>query len=229
MHLSPFENRIHSRSLLALICLAAWLGISAPLFAQESICGSLRNHFGPFDYRIASAGDKKMVEGRHFTTKVETLRVGMTSITPGGDLSDTLGVFPNHPRALMAMMKLAEREKTTRPRDSAHTIACWLDRAERFRPDDAGVKMVYGVYLSRQGKKQDAIRKLDELLELGVPSPNVDYNVGLVYFNLGEYDKSLKSAHRAYAAGFNLPGLKQKLVRAGKWQEPAKARPAAGK
>ena len=35
-----------------------------------------------------------------------------------------------------------------------------------------------------------------------------------------QYDKALASAHRAYGAGFPLPGLKNKLKRAGKWREP---------
>jgi hypothetical protein len=35
-----------------------------------------------------------------------------------------------------------------------------------------------------------------------------------------QFDKSLESAHRAYALGFPLPGLREKLKRAGKWQEP---------
>ena len=190
--------------------------------AQASVCGNLQNHFGPFDYRTASPRDKNMVERAHFTSKVETLRGGNTSATAGGDLSYTLGVFPNHPRALMAMIKLAEKEKTEKPYQSAYTVACWLDRAERFKSDDASVKAVYGIYLSRKGKKQEALEKLNEAVALGTPSPNLDYNIGLIYFDLGDYEKSLQSAHRAYAGGFNLPGLKEKLKRAGKWTEAAK-------
>lgn len=199
-------------------------GMTSVAMAQASICGGLQNHFGPFDYRTVSERDKRMVEGAHFTSKVETLRGGKTSSLPGADISYTLAVFPNHPRALMAMIKLAELEKTERPIGSAHTVACWMDRAERFKPDDAYVKAVYGIYLSRKGQKQKALEKLNEALELGIPSPNIDYNIGLIFFDLGEYEKSLQSAHRAYAAGFNLPGLKAKLQRAGKWEDPKIAR-----
>lgn len=207
--------------ILSISILFLLTSFSSTAWSQVAVCGNLQNHFGPFDYRTATPNNKNMVERAHFTSKVETLRGGNTSITPGGDLSYTLGVFPNHPRALMAMMKLAEREKKERPRDSAHTMACWLDRAERFQPEDAMVKAIYGIYLSRKGKKQEALTKLDEALALGAPSPNIDYNIGLIYFDLGEFDKSLRSAHRAYAGGFNLPGLKAKLKRAGKWREPS--------
>jgi tetratricopeptide (TPR) repeat protein len=160
-----------------------------------------------------------MVERAHFTPKVENLIRGHTSLTPGPDLSYTLAVFPNHHRALMAMMKLAKREKKDKPRDSAYTVSCWLERAERFQPQDQMVKVLYGIYLSEKGKKNEASAKLDAALGLGTPSPNIDYNIGLVFFDLGEFEKSLQSAHRAYAGGFSLPGLRNKLTRAGKWRE----------
>ena len=49
----------------------------------------------------------------------------------------TLNVFPNHHRALMALIKLAKKEKTNRPRDMGYTVECRFDRAERFAPNDA--------------------------------------------------------------------------------------------
>lgn len=49
---------------------------------------------------------------------------------------------------------------------------------------------------------------------------NVAYNLGLGYFEAKEYDKALIAAHEAYADGFNFPGLKNKLEKAGKWRNP---------
>lgn len=189
--------------------------------AQEFICGSLDNHYGPYDYRTASPIVLKVVEVPHFPPKVESLHGGNTSITPGGDIAYTLRVFPNHHRALMAMMKLAEREKTDKPRDSTWSMACWLDRAERFRPNDQMVQVIYGIYLSKKGKKDEALKKVDHAVEMGEASGNLDYNIGLVYFENGAYDKALLAAHRAYAAQFPLPGLREKLKLVGKWKEPA--------
>ena len=199
---------------------------SVPAFPQVSACGNLENHFGPFDYRTARPADKNMVERAHFTPKVETLRRGNTTMSPAGDISYTLAVFPNHHRALMAMMKLAKREKTDRPRESAYSMGCWFVRAERFQPEDQMVKTLHGIYLSETGKKKEAQAKLVEALELGTPSPNIDYNIGLVFFDLGEFEKSLQSAHRAYAGGFSLPGLRNKLTQAGKWREAETILPA---
>jgi tetratricopeptide (TPR) repeat protein len=195
------------------------LGLNPVGYAQTSVCGSLNTGYGPYDF-YTDKDKLGVVEGRHFPPKVEHLRGGSTSTTPGGDIAYTLRSFPNHPRALMAMMRLAERDKTDRPRDSTYTVECWLERAERFRPEDQMAKALHGIYLASKGKKKEALEKLDAALALGVPSPNTDYNVGLAYFDLGEFDKALVSAHRAYDGGFPLPGLKNKMKRAGKWKDP---------
>ena len=182
-------------------------------------CGSLANHYGPFDYRTSTS--RSIVENVHFTPKVESLRGGNTSITAGGDINYTLHVFPNHTRALMAVMRLAEQEKKDPPRDVDYTVECWFYRGEQFRPDDAMVLALHGSYLIRSGKAQQGAAKLEAALALAGDNANIHYNLGLAFFELKQYDKALESAHRAYALGFPLPGLRDKLKRAGKWQEPA--------
>ena len=199
------------------------LVVANAVFANEggpTTCGALENHFGPFDYRTASKKDKDLVESYHFTRKVESLAGGNTSISAGGDMAYTLHVFPNHHRALMALIKLGEKEKTLKPRGMAFTVPCYFDRAERFRPDDATVKSIFGVYLMRSGKNEEAQKKLEEALELAGDNANVYYNLGLSYYQMKLFDQSLKAAHRAYALGFPLPGLRDMLKRAGKWEEP---------
>jgi tetratricopeptide (TPR) repeat protein len=199
-----------------------FFAISLPSSGQDYAgqCGQLANHYGPYDYRTASDVTRKTVEDVHFTPKVESLAGGNTSITAGGDLNYTLRVFPNHHRALMAVVKLSEKEKSIRPRDMNYSVPCWFDRAERFRPDDAMVKALHGLYLSRTGKTQAAIDKLEEAKALAGDNANINYNLGLAYFDLKQYEKALGSAHAAYALGFPLPGLRDKLKRAGKWSEP---------
>ena len=51
--------------------------------------------------------------------------------------------------------------------------------------------------------------------------PTYNYNLGLVYYKTKQFKEANEHAHKAYALGFPLPGLKQLLVTAGKWQEPA--------
>jgi hypothetical protein len=197
--------------------------LSRPVSAFEP-CGELRN---AFDYRTMDRTHREMIEGAHFTGEVETLRRGTTGRV-GGDIAFTLRSIPNHPRALAAMMRLAQREKKDKPSGSTYTMGCWFDRAIRFAPNDGAVRVLFGVYLSSQGQKQDAIKQLEMARELSGEDANLYYNLGLAYFDLKEYDRSLEHAHAAYRLGFPLPGLRTKLQKAGKWREPLPAPAAAG-
>jgi hypothetical protein len=200
--------------------------VASPVLGFEA-CGELRNAFGPFDYRTAKPEHKELVEGAHFTRDVETLRRGVTGKI-GGDIDYTLRVFPNHPRALLAMMKLGERERNEKPTGSSYPVGCWFDRAIRFAPNDGAVRLLFGVYLSSRGQKQDAIKQLGMARELVGEDANLHYNLGLAYFDLKQYDKALEHAHAAYRLGFPLPGLRTKLQKAGKWREPPPAPAPAG-
>lgn len=127
------------------------------------------------------------------------------------------------------MMNLGLKLKTERPPLSSHTVACFFNRAMWFQPNDPLVRMIYATYLSKHGKNDEAIKQLELALELGASGSNFEYNLGLAYFEVGDYEKSLRFAHRAYRGGFNLPGLKGKLVKAGKWQYPVDPPVAASK
>ncbi|WP_341647570.1 tetratricopeptide repeat protein [Thauera humireducens] len=204
------------------VLLASLVSLALPAsltYAQgEAVCGSLQNGYGPYDYRT----DKhrlEIVERYHFTAEVEALQKGKSSSAIGSDIAYTLRAFPNHHRALLAMTKLARKERTATPRGAGHSMDCWFDRAERFRSDDPMVKVIHGMYLHQTGKSAEAVAKLEAARQLDSQDANLDYNLGLAYFDVGHYEKALQSAHRAYAAGFPLPGLREKLKRAGKWRE----------
>jgi tetratricopeptide (TPR) repeat protein len=187
----------------------------------------LKNPFGPFDYRIATREDKEIVEGMHFTQRVEHLVQGQTLKHAGGDIEYTLRAFPNHPRALFSMVRLGEKENREKPIGSPYTISCWFDRALRFTPNDGAVRLVFGIYLSRRGKTNEAIDQLQVARKLGGDPANVHYNLGLAYFDLKEYEQSLEHAHAAYELGFPLAGLRNKLKQVGKWRDtPAVPAPA---
>jgi tetratricopeptide (TPR) repeat protein len=201
---------------LGLVCVLAPCGSAyAQLFGE---CGSLRNHFGPFDYRTAPKNQLELVEDYHFTPSVENLTKGASGLV-GQDLTYTLRVFPNHHRALASISKLAQREKNRKPRGSQFTVDCWFERALQFAPNDAHVYLLYGIDLARVGKHRNAVAVLEKSLELTADNVNTQYNLGLAYFEIGEYEKSLAFAKQAYAGGFPLLGLKNKLQKAGKWRD----------
>jgi tetratricopeptide (TPR) repeat protein len=124
------------------------------------------------------------------------------------------------------MIKLAAREKTDLPRGSRYRLDCWLDRAVRFAPDDAQVSILYGFWLIKKGENALALEQFDKVRSAESRTPNIAYNLGLGYLEAREYEKALSAAHEAYAGGFNFPGLRSKLQKAGKWKDPV-AEPAA--
>jgi len=218
----------HRRSYnLAAISLGVSLVLGCGTLHAQNLpleCGQLTNHYGPFDYRT-DRSKLPVVEHAHFDSGVESLTRGKSTEDIGGDIDYTLRAFPNHHRALMAMMRLGEREKTSKPRAARYTVECYFRRAEYFRPDDGLVKMLTGIYLMKQGRNGEALGKLEAAEKLDSGDPNLQYNLGLAYFRLGRYEEALAHAHRAYAKGFALPGLKGLLVKAGKWRDAEQASP----
>ncbi|MGK5065123.1 ABC transporter permease [Janthinobacterium sp. LB3P112] len=163
-----------------------------------------------------------VVEKFHFSRAVETLTQGMTG-SLGGDISYTLEHFPNHHRALASMAKLGLRLKSAQPHGARYTVSCYFERAIAFAPHDVTARMVYGNYLLATGQDAMALEQLDSASRLAPEQATIQYNLGLMYVKKKEYDKASAHAQKAYALGFPLPGLKNKLKAAGKWREPPPA------
>jgi tetratricopeptide (TPR) repeat protein len=189
-------------------------GVSSALY-----CGEITNSFGPFDYTDPAhrGPDLQIVETRHFTPEVEGLIKGASSYI-GADLDYTLRAFPNHHRALQSMMLLSQREKKAKPGGAGYTVECYFDRALRFKPDDPTVLMLHGMFLNTQGKLDDAITEVEKANQLSPNDANINYNLGLLYFDKKHFAKSREHAKIAYDLGFPLPGLKNKLTKAGQWE-----------
>jgi len=183
-------------------------------------CGNpFVNGFGPHDYRVEQGQNRKIVEDYHFTPRVESLISGL-SASLGGDIDYTLRAFPNHHRALVSMMNLGARLKRSVPPGAQFSVECYFKRAVQFRPDDTIARMIYAKFLTSDGRKPDAHRQLEFALQGAKDNAFTHYNAGLIYFEMGDFDKALVQAHRAQALGFDRPGgLKQQLQSAGKWAE----------
>ncbi len=216
----------HVRSMTALRIALALLasGALSPAVAQTgaAACGDpFRNHFGPFDYRTAPAETRKLVEDYHFTPGIESMTRPKNTMFQdmAQDVSYTLGVFPNHPRALLVMTRLAERWKSDPPPGAKITVECWFDRAVRFRPDDTVVRSLYAQYLGKRKRTQDATRQLELAAEAAKDNPLSHHNIGLVYLELGQQDAARQQALRARSLGFTGTQLTDQLRRAGKWSD----------
>jgi len=232
MNFFPFSRPADSSAIvrgLALIVLVS-LGSITPAAAatlDEFKCGVLNppGQYGPFDYRTATGEQKYLVEVAHFSKENELLIRGTSQIRPGPDIDYTLRAFPNHPRALKSMMELHFRDKIDPPTMMRYTAECWFNRAIRFTPDDAQVRLVYGIYLLRKGEKKAAVEQLETARAGGLASANFQYNLGLAYFQAGDFEKARAQAYKAKEMGYELDGLKNLLAKAGQWREPPPSAP----
>lgn len=222
-----YKPLLHTPDIRALAaCLLLVLG-SAPALAQApsataaapaSGCGTLDNPYGPFDYQTQK-NKLSIVEQYHFTPQVEGLVGGKSSVNIGMDLEYTLRAFPNHHRALAALVRLGERQRSPQPTGASYSIDCFFERALRFRPQDTTARLLYANYLFKNQRAPDALQQMDAASAVAGDNPFTHYNLGLIYLERQHYDKALEHAHRAYALGFAQPGLREQLQRLGKWQE----------
>jgi len=194
------------------LCLISAGALAAP--GDVALCGDpFTNGVGPFDYDNAqqrtNPQEIPIVEQHHFTPQVESLTGGASSADVMDDLDYTLRAVPNHHRALNALARydLQQGGIPTRWRSAE----CWFDRATRFRPDDGQVWLVYGNWLVGKQRQADALEAYERARKLLPESAEVHYNLGLLYFRMGEYAKAVESAKVAYAGQYPLPGLRRKL------------------
>lgn len=205
----------------AMLCLIGELA-NAENTPSNSCGDPFRNHYGPWDIRKAGRYSIEVVEGAHFTPGIESMtRPGTTTTrNMAHDVEYTLNVFPNHHRALITMQRLSERHRADPPPGTERTVECWFDRAVRFTPDDTVVRSLYARYLVKQSRNGEAIKQLETATELGKENPFTQYNIGLVYFEMGEHSRALIQAHRAKALGLNRTELEDQLKKINKWTPP---------
>lgn len=199
------------------------LAMSGELHAATNYCGDLKNSYGPFDYRRRAEFSTSfdLVEGAHFTPDVENgIKGNAGSI--GGDLDYTLRAIPNHHRALAALARQALHDRTIQVAGMRYPVECWFNRATRLAPDDAGVYAAYGNYMFSLGNADKSFALFQQASQLAPDNPTINYNLGLAYLQKHNFELANLHARKAYALGFPLPGLKNKLIAAGKWDDAPK-------
>lgn len=227
----PLDSRLRAarctyRSLvLASLLAGSLMSNSAVAQGQASyrasatgLCGDLKNPFGPFDYRTATADQRDIVERHHFTSSVELLQKGVTGPI-GADLNYTLQVFPNHPRALYAMSRYAKRLGTVQVPGARYPAECYFERATRFTPQDPQVRALYADFLIHFKNPKEARLQLQAADAIKDIPPDVSYNLGLAWLGIGEEAKAAEYAKRAYNGGVQFTALRDKLKAAGAWRD----------
>ncbi|MBK8750328.1 MAG: tetratricopeptide repeat protein [Candidatus Competibacteraceae bacterium] len=193
-------------------------------------CGNISNAYGPFDYTDPEHHEKKLpvVEHFHFTPEVESLIRGKSGHI-WGDLDYTLRAFPNHHRALYAFVRYELRERKKSQQENKPykpqmaeggypmTAECYFDRAIRWRPNDPTVRLLHGLFLHLSGNLEQALAEYEISERMQPNSADLQYNLGLLYFDKKQYVLAKEHAKKAYQLGYPLPGLRKKLTGVGQW------------
>lgn len=199
---------------------APWVGETLSGVA----CRGDAENFGPYDYMLRQQlpSELHIVESYHFKPDVEQLIVGpgKTENYIPANLDYTLRAWPNHHRALNSISRYRINNLKKRSSGRYPPAECYLQRAINFSPRDPTAHMLYAIFLQRTNQNDAALEEYRIAEELDPVSVQVKYNLGLLLVELGKYDEALRYAQDVYTSEFPLPGLKQKLKRAGRWQEP---------
>ena len=157
------------------------------------------------------------IESHHFDADTENLIRGITG-SIGADIDFLVRYSPNHHRGLAALVRLALKEKTAKPGGVQIPVECYLLRAFEFKPADAEVQKIYGTYLARLNRDDEALAMFKRAEKLVPEDPVVAYNIGLLLTDRRDFEQARAYAKKAYAGGLQLPGLRDKLARQGQWR-----------
>jgi len=192
---------------------SGWVGTDL----KGAPCTGLDVGYGPWDYTNAEHRREKMpiVTNAHFTKDVEMLIKGNRGPL-AMDIDYTLRAFPNHHRALYAMMRYQLR--TPRPAGAKYAPAeCYLQRAMAFQPHDYRVMQLYANYLIKKDQPEMALSVYKKALAVdGVPA-HINYSLGLLYMELKKYDLAAEQAKIAYGAGIRKTKLARELKAVNRW------------
>lgn len=188
-------------------------------------CHGISAGYGPYDYNDPELQKRRphsplwMVEIAHYTKHVQLLMDGADPVdhTMNSDNLDyTLRAFPNHHRALWTMIQWYI--KHGRPKSAQSPVPppeCWLQRAIAFRPKDAVDYMLYGIYLHLSGLQERSLDYYKKAIGLDPTLAEAHYNYGLALVDRKKYQEARNEARLAYKLGYPLPGLRDRLRRAG--------------
>jgi tetratricopeptide (TPR) repeat protein len=221
-----------TRTAMLVALLAAALALPAlPSFAED--CGPvpLPGAAGPYDYVDSKySWNLNDISQNHWVPAQRELASGRVQWALY-QLNYLLIRVPNHYPALFELGRiqaqnpgisyipaLAGKDEVL---EFPPTPECYFNRAFRYRPNDPTLVMLFGLYYHQIKDLQSAVVQYRKAEAMDPESSEIQYNMGLVYFDLKDYELSARHARKAYELGYPLAGLKKKLKAVGKW-------PAAG-
>ena len=166
-------------------------------------CGTFqyeREHVGPLDYRTHPSQDAEARRGLPLHAQGRDAAQG----TEQHDRWRPRVHAERHPEPPARPAHHGEYFKRTRAgRDAGNGDgpACWFDRAVAYRPDDPTVRILYADELLKQGKRNEVLSQLQVAEEHASESATMHYNLGLLYLDLKDFDRSVEHARQGLRAG----------------------------
>lgn len=199
------------------------LAVAGPASSQDlSYCEALTFSSPPSDYRLRDTTDvlRWSIDDNwtaHTGPAIKRIQSGEYSRRVMADLDFTLRRWPNHVPALQALVSY---DLGGGKQYGFFPTECYFYRARKLYPNDAAVPLGEGYWHWKKGDKKAAEEAYLAALSVDPNSIESHYNLGLLYADQGQYDKARQHAWAAYGSGYALPGLRNKLARAGQWRDP---------
>jgi len=197
---------------------APWVGATL----NGDACSGGGQGYGPFDYleRGRFKNELQLVEMAHFTSGIENLSNGNEGGSIEGNLNYTLRAWPNHPRALLSVIRLQLNINKKLSKGPLETPPeCYLQRAIYFSPDDTSSYSLYGYYLKQLGRLEDAAKYYEKAVKLSPKDAKIAYSFSLLLIDLKRYEEAVKYAKIAYSNPRAPQKLKQLLKSQGVWAD----------
>jgi tetratricopeptide (TPR) repeat protein len=177
---------------------------------------------GRRDYRLMASNEKDARDLRyheyfHIQPAEKQIRSGNLNWNVMNNLHFVLHKVPNDHRALALLVQWAKAGGHDKNYASP---GCYLTWARQFTPDDTTVLSYGGYYFYEKKDFNRARQWWEQALAVDAANADVHYNLGLLMFDQGKYAEARTHALAAYAAGYPLPGLREKLQQVGQWQQP---------
>lgn len=185
---------------------------------EDSYCTESYNR-EPRDYRLRNSSEQMRWAfddnwRAHTARGFAKMQAGEYSERTKADFNWTLLRWPNHIDALKGIVQYDLAGGRIYSMMPTH---CYFRNARRFAPDDVSVILVEGYWRWKKKDFDRAVEAYEDVLTIDPDSVDAHYNLGLVYFDLGNFPKAREHASLAYSGGYPLPGLREKLKKAGQW------------
>jgi tetratricopeptide (TPR) repeat protein len=201
------------RGVLRAVMASCFLLVAGPSLGQGT--GNKDYFHANEDHDTAQA--LRNVEQYHLGPGVAKMKAGQYSFAHE-DFAFMLGYFPNHPQALALMSELCDLKWKDFRKDFLCEMEPRFAMAIAINPNASQTFLVYGLHLQRVNRLPQAIESYKKSIALYPESANAHYNLGLAYFDTKQFDLANRHANLSYALGMRLPGLRDKLTRAGQWK-----------